>query len=290
MSQQIAKVAVLAAWLMLEISHGFVSAQTAPDPIAPKSPLVKARNGQMVAPDIARILNRGELVVAIISSDSAPFYSEMDGAMVGTDVHVARLIGKELGVPVRFDRTAKTFEAVVDLAAEGRADIGMGRLARTTLRAQRVSFSTPYMALQHAFLINRLAFSKISGDRAAPSVIRNFNGTLGVIGRSAWEEFGRRNFPEAKVVTYASWDKVLEAVKKGEVVAAYRDQFEIQKIMRSDPGLALTLRTVTFKDIASSLSLMIGIQDTTLLSFVNEVIAMRDEKPTVAMLLKELKE
>lgn len=287
---RIVKVGVLAAWLMMEMSHGLVSAQTAPDPIAPKSPLVKVRNGQMVAPDIARILNRGELVVAVISSDSAPFFSEMDGAMVGTDVNVARLIGKELGIPVRFDRTAKTFEAVVDMAAEGRADIGMGRLARTTLRAQKVSFSTPYMTLQHSFIINRLEFSKISGDRAAQSVIRNFNGTLGVIGRSAWEEFGRRNFPKAKIVTYTSWDKVLEAVKKGEVVAAYRDQFEIQKIMHADPGLALTLRTATFKDIESSLSLMIGIQDTALLSFVNEVITMRHEKQTVAMLLKELKE
>ena len=208
--------------------------------------------------------------------------------MVGTDVNVARLIAKELGVPVRFDRTAKTFDAVADMAAEGRADIGIGRLARTLLRAQKVSFSTPYMKLPHSFMINRLEFSKISGDRAAPTVIRNFNGTLGVMGRSAWEEFGRRNFMKAKIVTYPSWGKLIEAVKKGEVVAAYRDEFEIQKIMRSDPTLALTLRTVTFNDIESSLSLMIGIQDTTLLSFVNEVIALRTEKPTVAMLLKEL--
>jgi ABC-type amino acid transport substrate-binding protein len=210
--------------------------------------------------------------------------------MVGTDVNVARLIAKELGVPVRFDRTAKNFEAVVDMAADGRADIGMGRLARTVLRSQKVSFSTPYMKLPHSFLVNRLEFSKMSGDRTAASVVRTFDGTLGVIGKSAWEEFGRRNFPKAKIVPFASWDKVIAAVKKGEVVAAYRDEFEIQKIMHSDPGLALTLRTVTFNDIESSLSLMMGFQDTTLVSFANEVITLRTEKPTVAMLLKELKE
>ncbi len=287
---RLANLAFLATWVLAEMMLGVASAQPSQPPIARKTPLVKANNGQMAAPDIARILNRGELVVAIIASDSAPFFSEKDGVMVGTDVDVARLIAKELGVPVRFDRSAKTFEAVVNLAAEGSADIGMGRLAKTVLRAQKVSFSTPYMKLPHSFMINRLEFSKISGDRAAPNVIRNFSGTLGVIGRSAWEEFGRRNFPKAKIVTYPSWDKVVAAVTKGEVVAAYRDEFEIQKIMRADPGLALTLRTVTFNDIESLLSLMVGIQDTTLLSFVNEVITLRTEKPTVAMLLKDLKQ
>ncbi len=289
-SRRLVNVAFLATWVVAEMMLGLATAQPVQQDAPRKSPLAKAPNGQMAAPDIARILNRGELVVAIISSDSAPFFSEKDGSVVGTDVDVARLIAKELGVPVRFDRRAKTFEAVVEMAAEGRADIGMGRLARTVLRAQKVSFSTPYMKLPHSLMINRLQFSKLSGDRAAPSVIRNFSGTLGVIGRSAWEEFGRRNFPKAKIVTYPSWDKVVEAVTKGDVVAAYRDEFEIQKIMRADPRLALTLRTVTFNDIESSLSLMIGIQDTTLLSFVNEVITMRTEKPTVAMLLKELKQ
>jgi len=289
-SRRLINVAFLALWVVAEMMLGLATAQPVQQDAPRKSPLTKAPNGQTAAPDIARILNRGELVVAIISSDSAPFFSEKDGSVVGTDVDVARLIAKELGVPVRFDRSAKTFEAVVEMAAEGRADIGMGRLARTVLRAQKVSFSTPYMKLPHSLMINRLQFSKLSGDRAAPSVIRNFSGTLGVIGRSAWEEFGRRNFPKAKIVTYPSWDKVVEAVTKGDVVAAYRDEFEIQKIMRADPRLALTLRTVTFNDIESSLSLMIGIQDTTLLSFVNEVITMRTEKPTVAMLLKELKQ
>ena len=282
--------AFLVSWLVPDMLLGAASAESASPAIPRKSPMVKVPSGQMAAPDIARILNRGELLVAIIASDSAPFFSEKDGAMVGTDVNVARLIAKELGVPVRFDRTAKTFEAVVELAAEGRVDIGMGRLAKTVRRAQKVSFSTTYMKLPHSFLINRLEFSKESGNRSAPNVIRNFSGTLGVIGRSAWEEFGRRNFPKAKIVPYATWDQVIEAVKKGEVVAAYRDEFEIQKIMRADPGLALKLRTVTFNDIESLLSLMIGIQDTSLLSFVNEVITLRTEKPTVAMLLKEMKE
>ena len=250
--------------------------------------LVEAPGGQMVAPDIAQILKRGELVVAMVKTDSAPFFSEKDGEHIGTDVELARAIAKELGVPVRFDRTSKTFDAAVQMAADGRADLAMGRLARTLSRARSVSFSTSYMRLAHSFLINRLEFAKIAGERTAPNVIRNFTGTLGVIGGSAWEEFGRRNFPKAKIVPYPSWAEAVAAVKKGTVVAIYRDEFEIQQIMRADPGLALNLRTVTFGDIGSSLSVMAAIKNVALLAFVDEVITQRTEVPSVKMMLKDL--
>jgi ABC-type amino acid transport substrate-binding protein len=257
---------------------------------ARKSPLVKAPNGKMVAADIARILSRGELVVAFIGTDSFPFFSiNKDGEHVGTDIDLARLIAKELGVPVRFDRTSKTFDAAVEMAADGRADIAMGRLARTLARSQKVNFSQVYIRLGHSFLINRVEFAKISGDRAAPRVIRNFTGKLGVIANSAWEEFGRRNFPKAKIVPYPTWAKTVEAVKKGEVVAIYRDEFEIQQIMRPNPELALTLRTVTVNDLYSPISVMVGINDVSLLTFIDEVIAQRTEIPTVEEMLKELK-
>ena len=60
-------------------------------------------------------------------------------------------------------------------------------------------------------------------------------------------------------------------------------------IMRGNPELALTLRTVTFNDLGSALSVMVGLTDVSLLTFVNEVIAQRTEIPLVANMLKELK-
>lgn len=251
--------------------------------------LIKAPDGRWVAPDIGRVLNRGELVVALISVDSPPFFSEQGGVMVGTDIDLVRQIGVELGVPVRFDRSSKTFDGVVDIVAAGQADFGVGRLARTLKRAQAVHFSTSYMQLDHSLLINRVEFAKLARDQPVSNVVRNFTGTLGVIGGSAWEEFGRRNFTKAKIVPYANWKQVVDAVKKGEIVAAYRDEFEVRGIVRADPSLALTLRTVTFNDLESTLSLMVNIRDLTLLSFANEVIAQRPEKPTVASVLKDIK-
>ncbi len=50
----------------------------------------------------ARIVRRGELVVAMFRVDSAPFFVGRNGVLSGTGVDLARLIGRELGVPVRF--------------------------------------------------------------------------------------------------------------------------------------------------------------------------------------------
>jgi ABC-type amino acid transport substrate-binding protein len=266
------------------------AATTAAAADAGRSPLVPMADGRQLAPDIARIVNRGELVVSMLAADNPPFFSvNKSGDLVGTDVDLAKLIAKELGVPVRFDRSSKTFDGVADQVAVGQADLGISRLARTLKRGQMVHFSNTYMRLGHALLINRIRFAEVAGDRPLPEVIRNFTGTISVIAGSSWEEFGRRNFPKAKLVSYPTWTEAVDAAKKGDVVAAYRDELEVMQIVNKDPSLALTLRTVTFNDLESPLSIMVGIRDQTLLSFVNEVIAQRAEKPTVSSMLKSTK-
>lgn len=256
---------------------------------AQPSPLVKVADGRMLAPDIARIVNRGELIVAMLNTDNPPFFSEKDGVMSGTDVDLARLIASELGVPVRFDRSAKTFDSVAEIVAMGQADLGISRLAKTLKRGQFVHFSDTYMHLSHALLINRVRFAELAGGRPVQQVIRNFTGTISIIGNSSWEEFGRRNFPKAKLIAYPTWAEAVAAVIKGQVVAAYRDELEVMSIVRHDPSLALTLRTVTFSDLESPLSMMVGVRDATLLSFVNEVIGQRPDKPTASSVLKLMK-
>ena len=254
-----------------------------------RSPLVETANGHMVAPDIARIVNQGELVIATLATDTAPFFFVESGVLVGTDVDLAKRIGKELGVVVRFDRSAKTFDGVVEAVAAGRADLGISKLDRTLKRSQMVHFSIPYMRLGHALLINRVRFAAIAGDRPLPQVIRSFSGTIGVIAGSSWEESGRQNFPHAKLVSFPTWPNAVAAAKAGTVVAAYRDELAVLQIVHGDPGLALSLRTVTFNDLESRLSVMVGIRDPTLLSFVNEVITQWAEKPTVSSVLKPIK-
>jgi hypothetical protein len=75
----------------------------------------------------------------------------------------------------------------------------------------------------------------------------------------------------------------------GKVVGAYRDEFEIRRILKQDPSLALTLRTVTLKDLNDTLGIAVSASSPTLLAFVNQYLAQRTEKLTVDSVLAELK-
>jgi ABC-type amino acid transport substrate-binding protein len=252
-------------------------------PAAPA--LVKVADGRLLAPDIARIVNRGELVVAMLGVDTPPFFYEKKGELQGLEVDLARAIGKELGVNVRFNRTPKTFNAVVDTIARGEADIAVSKLSRTLARTQVISFSQPYLSLNHALILNRVKFAQFARDRALPDVIRGFSGSVGVIAKSSFADYAKRNFPNAKVVEYPGWPEVLKAVDKGEVIGAYRDEFEVKRILKIDPTASLTLRTVTFKDLEDTLGIAVGINDPTLLAFINEFLNQRADKLTTQKVL-----
>jgi polar amino acid transport system substrate-binding protein len=256
--------------------------------ISPAPSLVKVADGRMLAPGIARIVNRGELVVAMLGVDTPPFFYEKKGELVGLEVDLAKAIGKELGVNVRFNRTPKTFNAVVDTIARGEADIAISKLSRTLARAQVISFSQPYLSLNHALILNRVKFAQFARDRALPDVIRGFNGSVGVIAKSSFADYAKRNFPKAEVKEYPGWGDVLKALDKGEVIGAYRDEFEVKRILKSDPTASLVLRTVTFKDLEDTLGIAVGIDDPVLLAFINEFLAQRSDKLTITKVLGAL--
>ena len=254
-----------------------------------EAPLVRVPDGRMLAPDIARIVNRGVLIVAILSKDTPPFVYEKGGVLEGVDIDLIRQVGYELKVPVRFDRSSNTYDGVVQMVANGQADLGVSKLARTLKRAQVVQFSEPYMRLEHSLLINRLAFAEVAREQSVSQAVRSFTGTVGVLAGSAWEEFARRNFTKARVVPFPTWTEAVEAAKKGEVVAAYRDAIEVRMIMKAEPSLALTMRTVSFSDLHSVLCVMVGGQNHMLLSLVNEIVTTQTEKFTVNSLLNKMK-
>ncbi|WP_426338127.1 substrate-binding periplasmic protein [Pseudoduganella sp. S-14] len=251
------------------------AAATTSAALPPASPLVRTADGRLLAPDIARIVERGELVIAMYQVDSPPFYVQKDGVMSGIDIELAQAIAGELGVTLRFDRSSSSVDAVVEMVGNGQADLGISRLGRTLRRSQMVLFSTPYLVLGHAMLIHRVRFAEKYGKQPLKEAMRNFEGPLGVMANTSWVEFARRDFPAARLQPYPTWQALVDAVRRGEVLAAYRDELAVREVLEQDPRLALSLRTVTFTDAQTALSVMVGVRDGTLLAFVNEVIASR---------------
>ena len=265
------------------------------EPAAPAMPpvlvngLVRVPDGRLLAPDIARIVTRGELVVAMLKVDTPPFFFFDDsGQWTGLEVGLAQSLAKELGVKLRFNREAGTFNAVVDLLANGQADLAISKLSRTLARSQTIAFSDSYLTLNHSLILNRVKFAQLSRGRPLPEVIRNFDGSIGVIAKSSFADYARTNFPHAKVQEYATWNDVLVAVNKGEIVSAYRDEFEVKRVLKADPTVSLVLRTVTLKDLEDTLGIGVAVTDTTLLAYVNQFLAQRAEKLDIQKVLQAL--
>lgn len=284
LSQRLRRAALLALALLTPLAPQVGLCQPRPD-----SEVSKLADRRDVAPDIGRILARGELIVAMMRTDAYPFFYERDGAPMGSDVELARGLARELNVRIRFDRSSTTFDGVADLVAIGAADIGVSRLARTLTRFQKVSFSNPYMKLNHSLLINRLALARMAQDKPIDKIVRSFNGTLGVIRSSAWVEFARRNFPKARIIEFQSWDELVAAVTHGDIVAAYRDEYETRAVLAKSPSLALTLRTVSFDDAFSNLAVAVGVQDTALLAYINEFLMQNRTDNSITKLLMSVK-
>jgi ABC-type amino acid transport substrate-binding protein len=248
--------------------------------------LVKMPDGRLLTPEFARIAMRGELVVAVLGVDQPPFFEQQNGRLVGIDIDIAKELAGKLGVKVRFNREAKSFDAVVTLLASGDADLAISKLSRTLSRAEIVSFSTPYIRLHRALLLNRVKFAQIAKGRAAPDVIRMYDGDIGVVTNSSYATYVKTNFPHAKVQSYPSWEALLKALNGGEVTAAYRDEFEVKHVLKVDPTASLRLRVVTLEDLDDTISIGVNVSSPALLAFVNQFLAERTDKIDVMTLLQ----
>jgi ABC-type amino acid transport substrate-binding protein len=248
--------------------------------------LVKMPDGRLLTPEFARIVARGELVVAVLGVDQPPFFQQQNGQLVGIDIDIAKELAAKLGVKARFNRDAKTFDAVVTLLANGDADLAISKLSRTLTRAEVVSFSVPYIRLHRALLLNRVKFAQLAKGRAVPDVVRSYDGSIGVVTNSSYATYVASNFPHAKVQSYPSWDALLKALDAGEVTAAYRDEFEVKHVLKVYPTASLRLRVVTLEDLDDTISIGVNVCAPSLLAFVNQFLAERTNKIDVMTLLQ----
>lgn len=225
---------------------------------------------------IAAIIARNELRVALPAFDSPPFfYADNENRLHGFDVNLARAIGRELGVPVRFDRSAQSFDEVVAIVARGQADVAICKLSRTLRRARDVRFTDPYVSFRHALVVNRVHFAQTAEQREPLEVIHDYRGTLGVIAHSSFADYARINFPNAAIQEFPSWSELVAAVQSGTVIAAYRDEFEIKKMIIDDPALSLTLRTITLTDLTDTIGIAAAAGTEQLIAFLNMYLSQR---------------
>jgi ABC-type amino acid transport substrate-binding protein len=222
--------------------------------------------------DIAAIKKSNVLVVAMTKKDVPPFFSGEGDNIHGLDVEIAQRIGVLLGVPVQFRRDAESFAEVVEQIRDGRADIAVSKLSVTGPRLQVVRFSDPYVKLKQSLIINRLWLSQNSQGKETYQVIRDFNGKISFIRNSSYDTFAHINFPNATFLPEDKWDVIIDKVTRGDIAAAYRDEFEIKKISFEKPEAAISTKTITISDSVDYIAVAVNPRAIQLLSIVNYVI------------------
>ncbi len=238
--------------------------------------------------DIERILKRGELIVAMLGIDNPPFFErDQNGKLSGLDVDLGRSIAEELGVKVRFDRSPKTFNETVELVQKQKADLAISKLSISLRRAKQVKFSQPYVTMRQGLLINRLELAqRTSAGLTSEEAIRNLDGKVGVIKGSQYSLFAKKRFPKATVVEFPKWDDAITAVGKGDILAAFRDELEVKKVVLKQPNFALQVQTVAFSDTTDLLAVIGHWQSSQLIDFVNYNLILNKLNYTADQLIK----
>jgi ABC-type amino acid transport substrate-binding protein len=223
--------------------------------------------------DIQTIVDRGKLIVALLDTDNPPFFMAEEGDRLnGLDVQLARDLADKLGVRVEFNRSATTFNEVVDNVFNQEADIAISKISRTMKRVQRVRFSEPYLRMRQGLLINRLKIAQQTKGRTVPETIRALEGNVGVIEGSSYVGFLNQKFPDATIVEYPSWQDIVQAVIQGDILAAYRDELEIKKVVRTSPNAALQLETIALTDTEDPIAMVLPWTSTHLLALVDQYL------------------
>jgi polar amino acid transport system substrate-binding protein len=242
-------------------------------------------------PGIQRIKDKGIIVVAMLNEDQPPFFmTNKKGELYGLDVRIGKDIAKELGVKIEFNRKAKTFDEVIDLVVRKEADVALSQISKTLKRSEKVLFTNPYIVLRKGLLINRLKMAQTKEDEDPIEFMIHLKGDIGVIAASSYVYFARSMFPGATIREFKTGKDIITALKKGTILAAFRDEVEIKKIIRADPGISLKVKTVVFKDTKDPIAMAVSWDNTHLLYWLNQYLGTRNFNLDADKILREYSE
>ncbi|WP_181170393.1 MULTISPECIES: transporter substrate-binding domain-containing protein [unclassified Mesorhizobium] len=215
------------------------------------------------------IVSDNKLRIAMPAFASDPFFPADGSGNSGIDMDLARGIAAELGVEPVFDRSAVTFDAMVQKLTSGEADLAIGKLSRTLQRGRSILYSRPYAMLHQGLLANRVNLARIAQGEPPEQIIRDFSGDLGVIEGSSFATYAATTFPHATIQRFAGWNTVVDAIRNGTIDLAYRDDFEIKKLMVDDPSMTVVARSITLTDKVDTIAVGISPDNPHLAAFVD---------------------
>jgi len=212
-------------------------------------------------------------VIAVLAGEVPPFFMEdKEGRLFGLDIELAGDLAAQLGLGIEYNREATTYDDVVRIIFEGKADIAISNLSRTLKRSQMVRFSEPYIILYQTVLINRL---KAAQERPKGESQNNLNQPhvkISTLADSSYMDFARESFPLATVVPYSDSSLAVQDVLAGKNHAFIFDNIFAKNWHFNNPDGALYLQTMIMKENEDQISFAVNWKDTHLLAWLEHYL------------------
>ena len=160
-----------------------------------------------------KVKNKGTLTIAL-NPHFAPFEFKtiQDGkdTIAGADIEIAKAIGDELGVKVKFSEMS--FDNVLASVQSGKADIAISGISATKERQKIFDFSDTYYDSETVLLVKKDATEKTYKQ------ISDFSKkSIAVQKGSIQENIAKANLSDANVVSLAQPGEAINELKSGQV-------------------------------------------------------------------------
>ncbi len=170
------------------------------------------------------IKNRGTLVIATEGNWSPWTYHDESGELVGLDVEIGKLIAEGLGVTAEFQET--DWDSILAGVDSGRFDIACNGVGYTETRAEKYSFSTPYV-YTHKVLV-------VASDNEDIKTIEDLKGRT--TANSPSSTYAQLAEEQGATVTYVSTlGETIELLRYGRVDATINAQVSIEDYLKQHP-------------------------------------------------------
>lgn len=233
-----------------------------------------------IFPGIKRIIDAGVIRVAMLSKDVSPLImTDSHGNLSGTEPDLARDLAQKLGIKVKFIRTANTYDGVVDIVARKEADIAVSYLTGSVNRGLYVLFTKPYIQQNARLFYNRAKYAKIQRDFAIYDIqaINKLpiaaNIKIGVEKGSVNKFNIERDFPNVQIVSFPNLDKIMAAVKAGNIFAGMHGSLSTNFYLRRHPALAIYIAIDPKIRVSSDIRIAVRPDAPDLLRWINLYLA-----------------
>lgn len=220
---------------------------------------------------LARIQEKGEIVIAMEGTWAPWTYHDENDALVGFDTEVGEAIAELLGVKAVF--VEGEWDGLLAGLEVGRYDLMINGVEVTEDRQEKYDFSEPYAYIYTALIVRSdntgiASFEDLEGKTTANSINSTYMNLA--------EEYG------ATVLGVDTLDQTIDMVLSGRADATLNAELSFDDYMREHPEAELKVAALTQEASLVAIPMRKDEDSATLREAVNDAIATLRENGTLA--------